>query len=374
MPMAKHNSPRQMRGRMSLLDVLGRVFEQDRSALAVGDEMKMRRRVGDAKLFGHDVAFQLAAFMSAIALRPGHADPALGADAAAESAVIGVAMAGLVRIESAGGDFFRQERAHLGAQRLRIAGGRRIGSKCSSASSRGHQWPEFVGAATGDTPAKLRRPVAFVAEVVAPGQHTQREAVQHVLLRKADGAEDLMRDRRAFGGGFGGADFGRCGFQETQLRRMFRLARWRRPPSPQRRARRRLRRRAARGFAAPPGICRSAARRRRAHWRRRRRATGSFPARRRSRRCGWPSPSAAKMSDQSHPAPARYASGLTRSKRDDIRCIACKIAAFAQPAIFGLDQRDQWLLSAVGKHGDMLAVCANGTPRRGRSACRRHRQ
>ena len=40
------------------LDVLGRVFQQDRSALPVGDEMKMRRRVGDAEFLGHHIAFQ----------------------------------------------------------------------------------------------------------------------------------------------------------------------------------------------------------------------------------------------------------------------------------------------------------------------------
>ena len=79
--MTKHNSPRQMRGRMSCLDVLGRVFEQNRPALAVGDEMQPHRRVGDAEFLGHDVALEEAALVAAVFLRPGHADPALGADA-----------------------------------------------------------------------------------------------------------------------------------------------------------------------------------------------------------------------------------------------------------------------------------------------------
>ena len=39
------------------LDVLGRVFQQDRSTLPVGDEMKVCRRVGHAELFGHDIPF-----------------------------------------------------------------------------------------------------------------------------------------------------------------------------------------------------------------------------------------------------------------------------------------------------------------------------
>ena len=36
-------------------------------------------------------------------------------------------------------------------------------------------------------------------------------------------AEDLVRDRRSFGGGLGAADLGSCRFQQTPLRRSFRL-------------------------------------------------------------------------------------------------------------------------------------------------------
>ena len=38
-----------------ILDVLGRVFEQDRAALTVGDKMQVRRRIGNAKFFGDHV-------------------------------------------------------------------------------------------------------------------------------------------------------------------------------------------------------------------------------------------------------------------------------------------------------------------------------
>ena len=101
-----------------LLDVLGRVFEQDRAALAVGDEVDTHRRVGDAEFLGDHVAFQVSAFMSAVALRPGHADPALGADAPAEGAAVGIAILRLMRIEGTGRALLRQERAHLRAQRI----------------------------------------------------------------------------------------------------------------------------------------------------------------------------------------------------------------------------------------------------------------
>ena len=40
--------------------------------------------------------------------------------------------------------------------------------------------------------AELDGPLALVAEVVAPGEHAHREAVQDVLLGVADGAVNLM--------------------------------------------------------------------------------------------------------------------------------------------------------------------------------------
>jgi hypothetical protein len=100
------------------LDVLGRVLHQDRTALAVGDEVQAHRCVGDAELFRHDVTLEEVALVPAISLRPGHADPALGADAAAEFLAVRVAVTGARRIERAGGHFIRQERAHLVAQRV----------------------------------------------------------------------------------------------------------------------------------------------------------------------------------------------------------------------------------------------------------------
>src|SRR5258708_23461644 len=54
----------------------------------------------------------------AIFFRPGHADPALGADAAAEREMMRVAMVRPVGIECAGGNLLRNERSHLRPQRL----------------------------------------------------------------------------------------------------------------------------------------------------------------------------------------------------------------------------------------------------------------
>jgi len=100
------------------LDVLGRVFQQDRAALAIGDEEAAGRRIGDAHLLGHDVAFEERALVAAIFLRPGHAEPAAGADLARELRHVGVLAVGLERREGAGGDFLGEEGAHLLAKLL----------------------------------------------------------------------------------------------------------------------------------------------------------------------------------------------------------------------------------------------------------------
>ena len=71
-----------------LFDVLRCVLEQDRTALPVGDEVQPHRRVGDAEFFRHHVALEEAAFVATVFLRPGHADPAFGADFSAEGAVL----------------------------------------------------------------------------------------------------------------------------------------------------------------------------------------------------------------------------------------------------------------------------------------------
>ena len=263
--------------------------------------------------------------MAAVFLRPGHADPALGADAAAECAAVRVAVARPVRIEGAGGDLLGEERAHLvrAASRIRAAGG--SGSKLQVAVMCVHrerdQRPEFVGAARGDHAAELGRPIAFVAEVVAPGEHAQREAMQHVLLGEADRAVHLMRDRGAFlRRPRRERILAAAASRNTRVVECVACARSRRRPSRQRRARPRPRRRAARGSAAPPGIFRSAARRRRARWRsaplivedRFERAGGLHAAHRRS-------PSASARSASKPAGAGAMRSGLHAIERHGVR-------------------------------------------------------
>src|SRR5205085_397506 len=103
------------------LDVLGRVFQKHRAALAVGDEEAPRRRVRDAHFLGHDITLEERALVAAIFLRPGHAEPAARADFAGKFRHVGVFAVRLVRIEGAGGDFFREESAHFLAQLLAFA-------------------------------------------------------------------------------------------------------------------------------------------------------------------------------------------------------------------------------------------------------------
>ena len=95
------------------LHVLGRVLHQDRATLPVGDEVEAHRRIGDPEFLGHHVAFEEIAFAPAVFLWPGHADPALGADAAAELLRMRVAVTGTVRIERTTRHLVGEERAHL---------------------------------------------------------------------------------------------------------------------------------------------------------------------------------------------------------------------------------------------------------------------
>ena len=169
--------------------MLGRVFEQDRAALPVGDEMQAHRRVGDAEFLGDHVAFQEVRscppyfFGQVMPIQP------LAPTRRLKSRLCESPWPRPMRIEGAGGDLLGQERAHLlrAAPRIRAAGGSgRIEAAVimSIRSARRHQRPEIVGTAARDMLAELHRPIAFVAEVVAPGEHAQREAVQHVLLVK----------------------------------------------------------------------------------------------------------------------------------------------------------------------------------------------
>ncbi|MNZ67703.1 hypothetical protein D3C78_859580 [compost metagenome] len=98
--------------------VRGELHEQ-RCALALGDPVGLYRRARGEQFFQHHVALQRAALMAAIALRPGHAEPAARAQLAAELFANAVPALGPL-----GGGVvlqrFGEERAHLGAQGLGV--------------------------------------------------------------------------------------------------------------------------------------------------------------------------------------------------------------------------------------------------------------
>src|SRR6476469_8297144 len=100
------------------------------------------------------------------------------------------------------------------------SGGRRIWSKVSAEvmagpSAGGDERPEFVRAARRDPVAEGGGPIALIAEVVAPGEHAQRVAVQDMLRGETDRAMHLMRDGGAFLRRLGRADFRRRRFEEN---------------------------------------------------------------------------------------------------------------------------------------------------------------
>src|SRR5215475_8029320 len=82
--------------------------------------MQPDRRIGDAKFFRHDVALEETAFVAAIFFRPGHTDPAPGADAFAERAIVRIAVAGPMRIKRTVSNFLREERPDVAAQALAL--------------------------------------------------------------------------------------------------------------------------------------------------------------------------------------------------------------------------------------------------------------
>src|SRR5438105_9472375 len=64
------------------------------------------------------------------------------------------------------------------------------------ASSRRQGGPERVGSPAGDIAAERGRPPALAAELRAPGPEPPRDELEVMLVGEAEGAVDLMRDRR----------------------------------------------------------------------------------------------------------------------------------------------------------------------------------
>ena len=163
------------------LDVLGRVFQKHRAALAVGDEEAPRRRVGHAHFLGHNVTFEERTLVAAIFLRPGHAEPAAGADLSGKFRHVGVFAVRLVRIESAGGDFFRKEGAHFLAQLLAFA----RQADWIETEGCGHCWSRLLSGQIGAVSA--RPPAATI--------HRRRGCIRACRVRPPNNFRN--RNRRA---------------------------------------------------------------------------------------------------------------------------------------------------------------------------------
>ena len=164
--------------------------------------------------------------MAAVFLRPGHADPAALADAAAEARRVGVvALLRPLRREGAGGDLIGKEGAHLAPQfdafrrqadRLEGQGGGHDG-RCSVLRARLIARRPAARVRRRPRPRRateLRGPVALAAEIVAPRQRAQGVAVQDVLAGEADGAMHLVGNGSAGLGGLAAADFCGRGLEE----------------------------------------------------------------------------------------------------------------------------------------------------------------
>ena len=125
-----------------------------------------------------DIAFEMRALVAAVFFRPGHADPALGADLAGKGFGNRERRPLAVGRERAGLDLLAQEGAHLLPQflcfgrqvdrvEMKIVGHRRLA--ILSLGALRQERPELLGALLGDQLAEPPGPQRLVAELLAPG-------------------------------------------------------------------------------------------------------------------------------------------------------------------------------------------------------------
>src|SRR5271156_4532909 len=180
-------------------DLLLAIAQDDRAALAVGGRMGAGRRVRRQHLLGHDIAFELGALVPAVFLGPGHADPTLGSDLAAELAR--ERALAVMRGKGPGFLLLAQKRADLLAQFLGLgrqfdrveakAGGHRVLTIARAYEYRGSssvlsdEGPKLVGAGRRDHPAEALGPDRLVAELLAPRPQPARRMVQRMLVGEA---------------------------------------------------------------------------------------------------------------------------------------------------------------------------------------------
>ena len=124
MPMQNEQFARRDARQDRALLLLGADAQQQRPALPVGHPVAAHRRARGEHFLQHHVALERAALVPAVALGPGHADPAARAHLAAEFAV--AAAPGTHAFgDGALGQVLGEEGAHLGAQHLALRKGRR---------------------------------------------------------------------------------------------------------------------------------------------------------------------------------------------------------------------------------------------------------
>ncbi len=115
--MQKYASPRADGRQDGVLLLVGADPHDERPALTVGNPVGADRRARGQHLFQHDVAFERAPLLAAVALGPGHPNPAALAHAAAEGGIVAVPAFGALPGRAVGELGF-QEVSHLGAHAL----------------------------------------------------------------------------------------------------------------------------------------------------------------------------------------------------------------------------------------------------------------
>src|SRR5580693_6070425 len=194
MPIEKQISPRQMRGRMSILICSGAYFKSTgplcRSATKNRRVGALATRISSVTTYRSRKVRSWPPYSFGQVMPSQPRSPTRRENSrASASSRFGLCGSNVpAAISSA-----RNLRTSL--RSLTHSLGRRIGSKRRAAVidvspfvqafrlklSRGHQRPQFIGAAGGDELAQFDRPVAFRAEIVAPGERAQTVAMQDVF-------------------------------------------------------------------------------------------------------------------------------------------------------------------------------------------------
>src|SRR6516162_11007909 len=209
-----------------LPDLLLAVAQDDRAALPIGGRVCAGRCTRRQHLLRHHIALEMRALVAAVLLRPGHADPALSPDSAAELArerPLAVA-----RDKGPGLCLLAQNRPDLLAQFFGL--GRqfdRVETEAQihyclavpvSLRALGNKGPELVGAMCGDHPPEALGPQCLVAELFAPCPQPPRRMMQRMLVGEAHRTMHLVGNGSAGAGRLATAYLGDRHLGEADLR------------------------------------------------------------------------------------------------------------------------------------------------------------